>query len=128
MSIEHAWGAALNGYAVTYNGARRILVSLSVDHLEAPVDVGMSDLCAGEIGYPRITCLATFPNIRGSYWQAGSSARDSDIEFTNSTQSHDAMSWNIVYSTCLNLDRYIGGEQTVLSQWKDDEAPWSSSE
>lgn len=104
-------GCCTYGYAVTYNGARRVLASLSVDHLEAPVDVGMSDLCAGGNGYPRITCLATFPNLTGSYRQAGSSARDSDIEFTDRTPSHDAMSWNIVYSTRLNLDRLIGGER-----------------
>lgn len=121
-------GCCTYGYAVTYNGARRILASLSVDHLEAAVDNAMSDLCAGENGYPRIACLAPFPNLIGTFRQGGSSARDSDIENADNPQYHDAVSWNIVYSARLNLYRMIGSEQTVISQWKDDEVPWSSSE
>jgi hypothetical protein len=120
-------GCCAYGYAVTYNGARRILASLSVDHLEAAVDNAMSDLCAGEQGYPRITCLAPFPHLIGTYRQAGSSARDSDIENTDNAHLHGAESWSIVYSTRLNLLPMLGGEQTVSSQWNDDEVPWSSS-
>jgi hypothetical protein len=121
-------GCCLYGYAVSYNGARRILGSLSVDHLEAPVDNAMSDLCAGAQGYPRIDCLAPFPNLIGTYRQAGSSTRDSDIENTDNAYLHGAEAWNLVYSARMNLLRVLAGAPTVLSQWKDDDVPWSSPE
>jgi hypothetical protein len=77
---------------VTFNRARRILASLSVDYLKAAVDNAISDLCGGENSYSRIACLALFPNPIGTFQQGGLSGRDSDIENADNPQYYDTMS------------------------------------
>ncbi|CAI7631561.1 unnamed protein product [Penicillium glandicola] len=119
-------GCCMFGYAVTTRGARNILSALSVDHLDKPVDDALSDLCAGSHGRRRIECWAPFPNLIGTYRKAGSASRDSDIENNSATEFHEEQAWNMVYSTRRNIRQLLAGEETVYSQWKDEDVPWSS--
>ncbi|EAU38488.1 conserved hypothetical protein [Aspergillus terreus NIH2624] len=117
-------GCCLYGYAVTLEGARRILAALSVDYLDMPVDNAMSDLCAGK-NRPHLRCYAPFPNLIGTYKPAGGSSRDSDIETYDSGDYHPAMSWNMVYSTRLNIHHLVAKDDTIYSQWQETDDPWS---
>lgn len=119
-------GCCTYGYAVTNKGAKKILTALAIDHIEAPVDNSMSDLCGGLGDRERIDCYAPFPNIIGTYRPAGPAYKDSDI--ANGDQSiHEEQAHNLVYSTRRNIHRLISGADTVLSQW-GDESPWSPRE
>ncbi|PKX99660.1 uncharacterized protein P174DRAFT_438103 [Aspergillus novofumigatus IBT 16806] len=120
-------GCCLYGYAVTYNGARKILASLSVDHLEIPVDNALGDMCGGK-NRPRIQCYAPHPNLIATHRRAGSSYKDSDIETYGQDNWHPDEAWDLVYSTKLNLHRLLAGNETVTSQWPDDHKPWSPAE
>ncbi|EAW19354.1 uncharacterized protein NFIA_093170 [Aspergillus fischeri NRRL 181] len=120
-------GCCLYGYAVTYNGARKILASLSVDHLENPVDNALGDMCGGR-NRPQIQCYAPHPNLIATHRRAGSSYKDSDIETYGQDNWHPDEAWDLVYSTKLNLHRLLAGNETVMSQWPDDHKPWSPAE
>ncbi|KAH1286718.1 hypothetical protein KXX33_000313 [Aspergillus fumigatus] len=120
-------GCCLYGYAVTYNGARKILASLSVDHLEVPVDNALGDMCGGR-NRPQIQCYAPHPNLIATHRRAGSSYKDSDIESYGQDNWHPDEAWDLVYSTKLNLHRLLAGSEKVMSQWPDDHNPWSPAE
>ncbi|KAG0160170.1 hypothetical protein PDIDSM_7697 [Penicillium digitatum] len=118
-------GCCMFGYAVTTKGARKIVSAPSVDHLNKPVDNALSELCAGANGRHKIECWAPFPNLIGTYRKAGSASRDSDIESNNAAEFHEELAWNMVYSTRRNIHQLVSGGETVYSQWKDEEVPWS---
>ncbi|EKV04881.1 LPS glycosyltransferase, putative [Penicillium digitatum PHI26] len=118
-------GCCMFRYAVTTKGARKIVSALSVDHLNKPVDNALSELCAGANGRHKIECWAPFPNLIGTYRKAGSASRDSDIESNNAAEFHEELAWNMVYSTRRNIHQLVSGGETVYSQWKDEEVPWS---
>ncbi|KAJ5415587.1 hypothetical protein N7465_004282 [Penicillium sp. CMV-2018d] len=119
-------GCCMFGYAVTTKGARKIVSALSIDHLDKPVDDALSELCAGANGRHKIECWAPFPNLIGTYRKAGSASRDSDIESNNAAEFHEELAWNMVYSTRRNIHQLVAGGETVYSQWKDEDVPWSS--
>ncbi|KAJ5823134.1 Glycosyl transferase family 25 [Penicillium robsamsonii] len=119
-------GCCMFGYAVTTRGARNILSALSIDRLDQAVDNALSDLCAGANGRHKIECWAPFPNLIGTYRKAGSASRDSDIEKNDAGVFHEEQAWNIVYSTRRNIQQLVANEETVYSQWKDEDVPWSS--
>ncbi|KAA8645811.1 uncharacterized protein ATNIH1004_007232 [Aspergillus tanneri] len=100
------------GYAVTYEGARRIIAQLSLDYLDQAVDNSMSDLCAGR-KRDQIQCYGPYPNIIGTYKPAGYAWRGSDIENYNN-EYHEASSQNTIYSTRLNIHRLIAGGEDGL--------------
>ncbi|KAE8149570.1 hypothetical protein BDV25DRAFT_172761 [Aspergillus avenaceus] len=122
-------GCCTFGYAVTLEGARRILAELSVNYLNLPVDNAMSDLCAGS-NRPRIRCYAPFPNLIGTFRARGYVSRDSDIDQWEDRkfEYHDAQAYNMVFSTRLNIHRLVAGEKTVYNQWRETPDPWSKAE
>jgi GR25 family glycosyltransferase involved in LPS biosynthesis len=119
-------GCCTYGYAVTARGAKKILTALAIDHIEAPVDLAMSELCGGTGDRERIECFAPFPNLIGTYRPAGPAFKDSDINSGDQTV-HEEQAYNLVYSTRRNIHRLVSGAETVLSQW-GEESPWSPGE
>jgi hypothetical protein len=120
-------GCCTYGYAVTNRGAKKILTALAIDHIEAPVDNAMSELCGGLGDRQRIDCFAPFPNLIGTYRPAGPAYRDSDIAVTGDQRIHEEQAFNLVYSTRRNIHRLVAGEPSVFSQW-GEESPWSPVE
>jgi GR25 family glycosyltransferase involved in LPS biosynthesis len=119
-------GCCTYGYAVTKRGAKRILAALAIDHIEAPVDNAMSELCGGLGDRQRIECFAPFPNLIGTYRPAGPASRDSDIVLSGDQSIHEEQAYNLVYSTRRNIHRLVADEKTVFSQWGEE--TWSPSE
>lgn len=119
-------GCCTYGYAVTIRGAQKILTALAIDHIEAPVDNAMSELCGGLGDRERIECFAPFPNLIGTYRPAGPAYKDSDIN-SGDQSIHEEQAYNLVYSTRRNIHRLISGAETVFSQW-GEESPWSPGE
>lgn len=119
-------GCCTYGYAVTNRGAKKILTALAIDHIEAPVDNAMSELCGGLGDRERIECFAPFPNLIGTYRPAGPAYKDSDIN-SGDQSVHEEQAYNLVYSTRRNIHRLVSGAETVFSQW-GEESPWSPGE
>ncbi|KAL5691837.1 hypothetical protein EMGR_006520 [Emarellia grisea] len=115
-------GCCTYGYAVTREGAKKILAALSVDRLDCAVDNAMSDLCAGTNGRRQLKCFATFPNLIGTYRHAGPASRDSDINGGDDASWHEAQAWNMVYSTRLNIHQLVAGERKVYSQHENEKS------
>lgn len=120
-------GCCTYGYAVTNRGAKKILTALAIEHIEAPVDNAMSELCGGLGDRQPIDCFAPFPNLIGTYRPAGPAYRDSDIAINGDQSIHEEQAYNLVYSTRCNIHRLVAGEPTVFSQW-GEESPWSPGE
>ncbi|KAL3464323.1 hypothetical protein BJX64DRAFT_94923 [Aspergillus heterothallicus] len=120
-------GCCLYGYAVTYEGARKILEALSLER-SAEVDNSLGDLCGGKNGREQIRCFGVYPNVIGTFKPAGSASKSSDIQNFTSDEYREAESWNMVYSTRMNLPRLVAGKETVYSQWNTSLVPWSKGE
>ncbi|KAJ5601741.1 hypothetical protein N7510_011275 [Penicillium lagena] len=118
-------GCCTYGYAVSNKGAKKILAQLELDHIDTPVDLALSDLCGGK-GRRQIDCYAPFPQIIGTYRQAGPSSRLSDISSSEASEIREESSVNVGYSTRLNIQRLAAGDATVFSQW--DNQPWTEKE
>ncbi|OQE39844.1 hypothetical protein PENCOP_c006G01735 [Penicillium coprophilum] len=119
-------GCCTYGYAVSLRGAKKILTALAIDHIEAPVDNAMSELCGGLGDRERIECFAPFPNLIGTYRPAGPAYKDSDIN-SGDQSLHEEQAYGLVYSTRRNIHRLISDTETVFSQW-GEESPWSPGE
>ncbi|CAK40570.1 uncharacterized protein An11g02090 [Aspergillus niger] len=113
-------------YAVSYHGAQKILSALSVNptgladkiDIGAQFDVSLGRMCGN--GYLR--CFAVYPSLTGGYHPAGPSSKESDIHGGNE-DVHPVSSHGVMYSTMLNINRILNGEDTVVSNWDDAPAP-----
>ncbi|KAL5001183.1 hypothetical protein BDV10DRAFT_160808 [Aspergillus recurvatus] len=118
-------------YAVSFRGAQRILAALSVNpsglaeqiDIGAQFDVSLGRMCGA--GYLR--CFAPYPSLTGGYKSAGSAAKGSDINGpaddaegqTNEEPMQGPFSHGVMYSTMLNVNRLLAGEETVRATWDD---------
>ena len=109
-------------YAVSYRGAQRILSALSVNpsgladkiDIGAQFDVSLGRMCGN--GYLR--CFAPFPSLTGGYQPAGPAAKSSDIHDEDGNRE-ETSSLGVLYSTMLNINRILNGDDTVHSTWDD---------
>lgn len=108
-------------YALSARGARKVLRTQTKPNQERmkPFDIGLSDMCRD---IPNFRCISSFPNIIGSHMAPGRVSADSDINPHEDTGEMREMgvSFNIVHSVRMNMDRLIYGEE-VESQFPDDE-------
>ncbi|KAH8422414.1 uncharacterized protein LDX57_000168 [Aspergillus melleus] len=120
LVFDAVGGVCTAGYAVTYDGARKILAHLSMAPLNEPVDVAYGAMCDYTGADDNFRCLAPYPPLIGTWRQTGSSEGDSDIYYTGD-EWHEAYSEGIVYSVMLNAQRLANGEETCLTQWEETE-------
>ena len=111
------YGMCGYAYAVTYDGARKLLSSLSVTSRNEPVDLGWRDMCSGRWKIP-FSCIGVYPSIFSSHRFAGPQSRDSDLN-EKSNDWHSEYTWDVVYSTIQNVPRWVLGETNVVAQWPD---------
>lgn len=115
-----ASGMCMWGYAVSYEGARRMLSLLSLQGGDGrQIDVQLSELSRDN----KITTYSVWPPLFGSHRFAGSAFRNSDIKDKDLDEWHDEYTANVVYSATMNAPRLAAGEQDVLGQWPDDTVP-----
>lgn len=111
-------GTCTFGYAVTRQGAQKIVTGLSFAGNAQPFDSAMNDLFRGAIK-PTIQAYAVYPPIFSSHRFAGPIAKDSDIsDFSKAGEArHGEYTWDIVFSVVQNAQRLLSGATTILSQW-----------
>lgn len=115
------YGVCLTGYAVSYEGARKILAALSLTPTNKAIDRKIGQMCGGLPGEPPFKCIAVYPPYFSMHRAAGPMSRDSDIERPFVDMNHPEYSRDIVYSASLNAPRLAAGADTARAQWKDVE-------
>ncbi|KAJ5106771.1 hypothetical protein N7456_003446 [Penicillium angulare] len=123
-------GVCTNMYAVSYQGAQRILAALSVNPLglAEDIDIGAQfDTSLGAIcGNGYLRCFAPYPALTGTYRSAGASEKSSDINDVKG----DAVGFEtrgVLYSTMLNVKQILN-RQPVRATWEDVERPFMESD
>jgi hypothetical protein len=108
------FGVCTFAYGVSLAGARKILYHMSMQPFDDPADLGMSNMCRDKLS--GFSCIAPFPTLVGIQRPAGERSSWSDIETDSQTpQVHSAaQSWNIAYSTRMNLERLLVGQDSFL--------------
>lgn len=111
-------------YAVSYHAARRILSALSVNpsgiaeniDIGAQFDVSLGRMCGS--GY--LKCFAPYPSLTGGYIKSSDIHEDGE---NPEPRREKPSSSGVMYSTMLNINRLLNGEDTVDSTWDDAQVP-----
>lgn len=115
-------------YMISYRGAQRLLSALSAnptgiaEHIDvgAQYDVSLGRMCGSEY----LKCFAPYPSLTGGYRPAGPAGKSSDIHDTDlEGKVEGPFSAGIVYSTMLNINRILQGEDLVHATWDDVAVP-----
>ncbi|KAJ5084852.1 LPS glycosyltransferase [Penicillium alfredii] len=114
--FDGAVGDCTPSYALSYQGARKILTYISMGTTTNTIDIALARLCAGKLDVP-FRCLGAYPTIFSSFWRAGSGMRDSELR-DGDPAWHPATS-AVAYSTMINAGRLINGSTTALAQWPE---------
>jgi GR25 family glycosyltransferase involved in LPS biosynthesis len=113
-------GMCLYGYAVTYEGARKILSSVSAEPRNQPVDQSLSDMCRGKMA-KGFDCYGVYPPLMATHRAAGYKSKDSDINSNERADWHDAYTFDVPFSTMMSISRLADGISTLVSQWKESD-------
>ena len=122
LIFEANSGLCTYSYALSLQGAKKLLQTQSTIKEFQPIDIGLNKMCNEDSAFK---CISSFPQIIDSHKAAGGVNKDSDIEIPASkeaeTRSH-SFTFNIVYSTRLNLDRMLRGEKVdkTWRQWPEE--------
>jgi hypothetical protein len=125
-AVHHtAEGVCSLAYAVTQRAARQILYDFGLKELGAPFDIMLRQYCDG-VGDRKVrSCYTAQPQYFQHHRPVGQKSKNSDIN----TDQHEefiekAHTFNIRWSTRMNLQRLVDGETDFQDQWPDD-APGS---
>ncbi|KAL9105010.1 MAG: hypothetical protein Q9163_000107 [Psora crenata] len=118
---EASYGLCTYAYALSHRGARKMLRGQGTMKTFLPIDLGISHMCRED---PSFKCISVFPQLIDSHKPTGSEAKDSDIAISDHREGEvrgKGFTFNIAYSTRLNLDRLLRGEMvdSTWSQWPD---------
>ncbi|KAL1965502.1 hypothetical protein VTN77DRAFT_5758 [Rasamsonia byssochlamydoides] len=108
----------LNGYAVTYNGARRALAAMSMAPLNQPVDLGFSDLCRRN-AFLNFTCIAPHPRLISFSLPADPNVNKASDIHKDDSEWHEVSSNGIVYSAIMNVQPRLAGAKTAKAQYEE---------
>jgi len=117
-------GVCANGYALTLNGARKLLYRLGMMPYNNPIDVGLGMLCGNEgDSNLNFTCIAPFPEIIGVSRPAGRSNRGSDIDDRVEKIEENSWSERLVFPVRQNIAQLLRHESVVVSSCPEASGP-----
>ena len=118
---EPVRGLCMYGYALSLRGAQKLLYHQTMAGKASLSDRGLQQVCNDRyLGYK---CIAPYPTLISTHKAAGATSKDSDREDTKTADGgfrQVGETNQIVYSTRLNLERLLMGNQLVQSQWPHD--------
>nr|POE75491.1 hypothetical protein CFP56_53603 [Quercus suber] len=106
------------GYAVSQQGARRLLYELGLHKMSGPFDLALRHLCDGD-GRDRMTCLAVQPELFNHHRPVGHKSGFSDISEHPDEYNSVAFSRNIRWATKVNMPKLVKGETDYIDLYKD---------
>jgi len=117
-------GICAYNYALSLRGAQKLLYYLSMSPYTAPYDLGMDAMCKDATR--NFVCIGIFPQLVDSHRAAGPIMKDTDIGMPadDGNPKTKGFSYNVVYSTKLNVNKLLDGKRgEVDSQWPDQMLP-----
>lgn len=103
-------------YALSQSGARKVLLDLSIDHLQGAYDNALAGLCrngaSGDTDGLRAKCVSVTPPVFFHHRSKGSVAKDSDIQNVgndNAPIREKGTTENIVWSARNNIRNMMLG-------------------
>jgi hypothetical protein len=108
-------------YAVSQNGARRMLYELGTHKLDAPADIMYRAVCDGTGERDLAVCLSVQPQIFQHHQPVGLRSSQSDISHAPEYHGYQekAVTTNIRRSTRLNLAKLVNGETDYIDRFPD---------
>ena len=116
-------GTCSLAYAVSQAGARKLLYSLGLQHLNAAFDLMLREWCEGMNGHEKHACIGALPQLFDHHRPAGATDGDSDIgEVAGEPEVRDkAYTRNIRWSVKMNMEKLLRGETDYNDQYPDTE-------
>ncbi|TEY47668.1 hypothetical protein BOTCAL_0302g00160 [Botryotinia calthae] len=111
-------------YALSQQGARKVLWDLSVDKLAGPFDNALAGLCRWGRDSKRLgmRCISVTPGLFQHHKARGWIGGDSDIQKVGSTKGEvreKGVTENVVWSARMNVREMLMGEK-IRGQWDDE--------
>jgi GR25 family glycosyltransferase involved in LPS biosynthesis len=112
-------GVCTAGYAISQQGARKVLYQMSMEPYNKPVDWGFANLCENK--HYNFRCISVFPQLVGVSRPQGNTSKWSDIGYGSDSERkvENANSQHLVYSTRLNMGNLLAGKAIFDSQYPD---------
>lgn len=111
------WASCLASYAVSLQGATRVLYDQAVLPNAQGIDSGLGNICR-RTEYNANACLAVYPSITGTHRVSGDISRDSDRKnLRPGTMRKIPLSKNLVYPIRLNLGNFLMGGTVAKAQF-----------
>lgn len=106
-------------YAITLQGAARMIYDQQVLPNAAAIDMALGGLCK-RMPYGYNSCLAAYPMITGTHRPAGDPAKYSDrTERVNKPFTKTSVSRGLMYPVRLNLGALLKGETVIKAQYQE---------
>ncbi|KAF1988240.1 glycosyltransferase family 25 protein [Aulographum hederae CBS 113979] len=111
-------------YGISDAGARRALYSLGVRGMGSPVDLALLQFCDGDSGETgdsngEHVCLAPQPMLFEQHHVKEGGGSDMNVK-TSGEKFKEAWTWNLRWSTRVNLGRLVAGRTDWVDQWPDE--------
>lgn len=111
------------GYALTQQGARRIVYDMGIREMTGTADWALQAFCLGSDGRPARTCLSVQPQYFQHHRSAGPISHSSDISTDGWEFGYREVpsTQNIKLSTHVNLPKLVAKEKDYIENYKDGE-------
>jgi hypothetical protein len=123
-AVHHtAEGVCSLAYAVTQRAARQILYDLGLKKLRGPFDIMLREYCDGLQGRKVRNCYTAQPQYFQHHRPIGYKSKNSDINGVGDGDDEfnpNAHTFNIRWSTRMNMQRLVDGDTDFEDQWPDD--------
>jgi hypothetical protein len=109
-------------YAVTQKAARQILYQFGVKEMTGPFDIELRQYCDGLDGRKLRSCYTAQPTYFQHHRAVGSKSAYSDInQESNDDYNDHPYTYNIRWSTKINLEKLVEGETDFIDGWPDNQ-------
>ena len=108
-------------YAVTLPAARRILYELSINKIDASMDLMLRNVCEGE-GRTMRTCLTVQPQLFQHHRPKGAKHGFSEISNHGEGYNPTPHTLNLRWSTRVNFPKLVDGQTDYIDQYPDGRA------
>ncbi|WPH02260.1 Hypothetical protein R9X50_00511600 [Acrodontium crateriforme] len=108
------------GYALSQQGARRMLYELGLHKMTGTTDMMFRSVCDGVDGRDLMTCLTVQPQLFQHHRAVGPKTKFSDINEDESGEYIDkASTANVRWSTRMNFRKLVNGQTDFTDQYPD---------
>lgn len=106
-------------YAVSQQGARKLLYEVGVQKFDDLFDIMLRQFCEGSWWHEKHNCLTVQPTLFDHHRPPGQVSHDSDLLPAGGGVRDKGFTLNIRLSTRLNIPKLLKGETNYLDGWPD---------